>query len=64
MENAKSAAGDRALRAALGSKDARDQLEQLGFEPTVSSPAEMATVHREEYEVFRKAVQEDGIKFE
>ena len=53
-----------ALRAALGSKEVRDQLEQLGFEPTVSSPAEMATVQREEYEVFRKAVQEDGIKFD
>lgn len=55
---------NQALRTALGTKDARDQLEQLGFEPTVSSPAEMAAIHRDEYEVFRKAVQEDGIKFE
>ena len=53
-----------ALRTALSSKEARDQLEQLGFEPAVSSPAEMATIHQAEYEVFRKAVREDGIKFE
>ena len=53
-----------ALRTALSSKEARDQLEQLGFEPAVSSPAEMATIHQDEYEVFRKAVREDGIKFE
>lgn len=53
-----------ALRAALSSKEVRDQLELLGFEPAVSSPAQMATIHRDEYEVFRRAVQEDGIKFE
>lgn len=55
---------NQALRAALGGQEARERLEPLGFEAAVSTPAEMAALHRDEYEVFRKAVQDDGIKFE
>ena len=54
---------NRALRQTLAATDLRDRLEQLGFEPMPTSPAEMATIHRSEYETFRKAIQEDGIKF-
>ena len=53
-----------ALRTALGGQEARERLESLGFEAAVSTPAELAALHRDEYEVFRKAVQDDGIKFE
>ena len=52
------------LRSALAGAEIRDRLEQLGFEPAISTPAELASIHRNEYEVFRKAVQEDGIKFD
>ena len=52
------------LRAAVAGAEIRDRLEQLGFEPAISTPAELAALHRNEYEVFRKAVQEDGIKFD
>ena len=52
------------LRAAVAGAEIRDRLEQLGFEPAISTPAELAAIHRNEYEVFRKAVQEDGIKFD
>lgn len=65
--NMPAAAVDRinqALVAAVAGKEVRDQMEQLGFEPAISTPAEMAALHRHEYEVFRKAVQEDGISFD
>ena len=52
------------LRAAVAGAEIRDRLEQLGFEPAISTPAELAAIHRNEYEVFRKAVQEEGIKFD
>ncbi|MFM9999362.1 MAG: Bug family tripartite tricarboxylate transporter substrate binding protein [Burkholderiaceae bacterium] len=52
------------LRSAVAGAEIRDRLEQLGFEPAISTPAELATLHRTEYEVFRKAVQDDGIKFD
>ncbi len=52
------------LRAAVAGAEIRDRLEQLGFEPAISTPAELAAILRNEYEVFRKAVQEDGIKFD
>ena len=55
---------NQALRAALSGPEARERLEQLGFEAAISTPAEMAAIHRDEYEVFRKAVQDDGIRFE
>ena len=55
---------NQALRAAVAGAEMRDRLEQLGFEPAISTPAELAAIHRSEYEVFRKAVQEDGIKFD
>lgn len=53
-----------AYRAAVSGHEVREQFEQLGFEPVPTTPAEMAAIHRSEYEVFRKAVQEDGIKFD
>ena len=52
------------LRSAMAGAEVRERLEQLGFEPAISTPAELATIQRNEYEVFRKAVQEDGIKFD
>jgi len=52
------------LRSALAGAEIRERLEQLGFEPAISSPAELAAILRTEYEVFRKAVQDDGIKFD
>lgn len=55
---------NKALHAALSGNEARELLDKYGFEPSVSSPAEMAAIHREEYDAFYKAVQEDGIKFE
>ena len=55
---------NQALRGAMAGKQIRDQLEQLGYEPVPSTPEEMAAIHRGEYEIFRKAVQEDGVKFE
>ena len=55
---------NKALHAALSGNEARELLDKYGFEPSVSSPAEMAAIHREEYDVFHKAVHEDGIKFE
>ena len=55
---------NQALRAAAATKEIRDQMEQLGFEPAISTPADMAAIHRSEYEIFRKAVQEDGISFD
>ena len=55
---------NQALRAAVAGAEIRDRLEQLGFEPAISTPAELGSIHRSEYEVFRKAVQEDGIKFD
>ena len=55
---------NQALKVAVAAKEVRDQMEQLGFEPAISTPAEMAAIHRDEYEVFRKAVQEDGIHFD
>ena len=51
------------LRAAVAGAEIRDRLE-LGFEPAISTPTELAAIQRNEYEVFRKAVQEDGIKFD
>ena len=48
----------------MAGSDVRDRLEQLGFEPAISTPVELASIHRNEYEVFRQAVQEDGIKFD
>ena len=53
-----------AYRTAVSSKEVRDRFEQLGFEAVPTAPQEMAAIHRTEYEVFRKAVQEDGIKLE
>lgn len=53
-----------AYRASVAGKELRERFEQLGFEPVPTTPQEMAAIHRTEYEVFRKAVQEDGIKFE
>lgn len=55
---------NQALRAAVAGAEIRERLEQLGFEPAISTPAELAAIHRNEYEVFRKAVQEEGIKFD
>lgn len=52
------------LRAAVAGAEIRERLEQLGFEPAISTAAELSAIHRNEYEVFRKAVQEDGIKFD
>ena len=52
------------LRAAMAVSDVRDRLEQMGFEPAISTPAELLAIHRNEYEIFRKAVQDDGIKFD
>ena len=54
----------------------RDEFEELGASfnamavelgrqfQALSTAAELASIHRNEYEVFRKAVQEDGIKFD
>ena len=55
---------NKALHAAPSGNEARALLDKYGFEPSVSSPAEMAAIHREEYDAFYKAVHEDGIKFE
>ena len=55
---------NQALRAAVSGKEVRDRFEQMGFEPAVTTPQEMAAIHRKEYEVFRTAIQEDGIKFD
>ena len=55
---------NQALRSAMASSEARERFNQIGFEPTPGTPAELVAIHRNEYEVFRKAVQEDGIKFD
>lgn len=55
---------NQALRAAMAATEARERFNQLGFEPIPGTPAELVAIHRNEYEVFRKAVQEDGIKFD
>ena len=53
-----------ALRASLGTADVREQMDKLGFEPAPSSPAEMAALHRAEYNLFDKTVNQDGVKFD
>ena len=55
---------NKALRASLSTAEVRDQMDKLGFEPTPSSPAEMAALHRAEYDLFDKTVNQDGVKFE
>lgn len=55
---------NKALHAALDGNEAREALDKYGFEPAVSSPAEMAAIQRDEYNIFYKAVHEDGVKFE
>ena len=55
---------NKAVHAALAGNEARELLDKYGFEPSVSTPAEMAAIQREEYDIFDKAVHEDGIKFE
>ena len=52
------------LRASLAAVEVREQMEKLGFEPAPSSPAEMASLHRAEYDLFYKTVHQDGVKFE
>ena len=64
QEIADAAIGAAEAGAAVAGAEMRDRLEQLGFEPAISTPAELAAIHRSEYEVFRKAVQDDGIKFD
>lgn len=54
---------NRALHRSLAVTELHDRLEQLGFEPVPTTPAEMEAIHRQEYELFRKAIQDDGIKF-
>ena len=55
---------NQAYRAAVADKASRDQFDQKGFEATPTTPQEMAANLRSEYEVFRKAIQEDGVKFD
>ncbi len=55
---------NQAYRAAASSKELQDRFEQLAFEAVPTTPQGMGAIHRSEYEVFRKAVQEDGIKFD
>jgi len=53
-----------AYRTAVTGRELREKFDQLGFEPVPTTPHELVAVHRNEYEVFRRAVQEDGIKFD
>ena len=55
---------NQAYRAAVSGQAARDRFEQLAFEAVPTTPREMAAIHRTEYDLFRKAVHEDGIKLE
>ena len=55
---------NQALRTAMTASEARERFNQIGFEPIPGTPAELVAIHRNEYEVFRKAIQEDGIKFD
>ena len=52
------------LQKTVESKAVREQLEQQGFEPSLSSPEGLAAFHKAQYETFRRAVQEEGIKLE
>lgn len=53
-----------ALRASVSTPEVRDRFARQGFEVGISSPAELDSVHRSEFEVFRRAVQVDGVKFD
>lgn len=53
-----------AYRAAVAANDVRERFDQLGFEPVPTTPDELAAIHRTEYEVFRKVVAENNIKFD
>ena len=64
MQPAAVARINQALRAAVTGNEMRERLEQMGFEAAISTPAELGAILRSETEVFRKAVQEDGVKFD
>jgi tripartite-type tricarboxylate transporter receptor subunit TctC len=55
---------NQALRTTVESRAVRDQLEQQGFEASISTPRELAAFHKAQFEVFRKAVQDEGMKLE
>ncbi len=55
---------NQALRAAMATPEVREQAERLGVELAPATPAELGAVHRDEHELFRKLVQEDGVRFE
>lgn len=51
----------RALQGVLALPDVRDQLSRYAFEAQSASPEEMASYLKDQYEVWRKTVQEVGI---
>lgn len=53
-----------AYKTVVAAGDLRERFDQLGFEPVPSTPDELAAIHRTEYEVFKKVVAENNIKFD
>lgn len=55
---------NQALRASAAAADVKEWFARQGFEVGISSDGELEPIQRNQFEVFRKAAQVDGVKFD